>query len=82
MKQMLSLEIGFRFVSRHCCLLFSEVISAIASYKMNMALQWHIEIWLILPLAMMLLCALIGRYRLGYLCNLPPLQSLRELNQI
>ncbi|WP_409334623.1 hypothetical protein, partial [Acinetobacter baumannii] len=21
-------------------------------------------------------------YRLGYLCNLPPLQSLRELNQI
>ncbi|MFL1539226.1 ABC transporter permease [Acinetobacter baumannii] len=83
MKQMLSFEIGFLGLLAGivaCC--FAEVISAIASYKMNMALQWHIEIWLILPLAMMLLCALIGRYRLGYLCNLPPLQSLRELNQI
>ncbi|MFX6608646.1 FtsX-like permease family protein, partial [Acinetobacter baumannii] len=83
MKQMLSLEIGFLGLLAGivaCC--FAEVISAIASYKMNMALQWHIEIWLILPFAMMLLCALIGRYRLGYLCNLPPLQSLRELNQI
>ncbi|MCU4551781.1 FtsX-like permease family protein [Acinetobacter nosocomialis] len=83
MKQMLSLEIGFLGLLAGivaCC--FAEIISAIASYKMNMALQWHIEIWLILPLAMMLLCALIGRYRLGYLCNLPPLQSLRELNQI
>ncbi|MDR2249071.1 FtsX-like permease family protein [Acinetobacter sp.] len=83
MKHMLSLEIGFLGLLAGivaCC--FAEVISAIASYKMNMALQWHIEIWLILPFAMMLLCALIGRYRLGYLCNLPPLQSLRELNQI
>ncbi|WP_336975810.1 ABC transporter permease [Acinetobacter pittii] len=83
MKQMLSFEIGFLGLLAGivaCC--FAEVISAIASYKMNMALQWHIEIWLILPLGMMLVCALIGRYRLGYLCNLPPLQSLRELNQL
>ena len=28
-----------------------------------------------------LLCALIGRYRLSYLCDIPPLQSLREMNQ-
>ncbi|EXS22956.1 MULTISPECIES: ABC transporter permease [Acinetobacter] len=83
MKQMLSFEIGFLGLLAGivaCC--FAEVISAIASYKMNMVLQWHIEIWLILPLGMMLVCALIGRYRLGYLCNLPPLQSLRELNQL
>lgn len=83
MKQMLSFEIGFLGLLAGmvaCC--FAEVISAIASYKMNMAIQWHIEIWLILPLGMMLICALIGRYRLGYLCNLPPLQSLRELNQL
>ncbi|MFV5661158.1 FtsX-like permease family protein [Acinetobacter pittii] len=83
MKQMLSFEIGFLGLLAGivaCC--FAEVISAIASYKMNMAVQWHIEIWLILPLGMMLVCALIGRYRLGYLCNLPPLQSLRELNQL
>ena len=83
MKQMLSFEIGFLGLLAGivaCC--FAEVISAIASYKMNMAIQWHIEIWLILPFGMMLICALIGRYRLGYLCNLPPLQSLRELNQV
>ncbi|WNY32631.1 FtsX-like permease family protein [Acinetobacter calcoaceticus] len=83
MKQMLSLEVGFLGLLAGivaCC--FAEVISAIASYKMNMALQWHVEIWLILPIGMMLVCALIGRYRLGYLCNLPPLQSLRELNQL
>ena len=83
MKQMLSFEIGFLGLLAGivaCC--FAEVISAIASYKMNMAIQWHIEIWLILHLGMMLVCALIGRYRLGYLCNLPPLQSLRELNQL
>lgn len=83
MKQMLSFEIGFLGLLAGivaCC--FAEVISAITSYKMNMAIQWHIEIWLILPLGMMLVCALIGRYRLGYLCNLPPLQSLRELNQL
>ncbi|WP_025470361.1 ABC transporter permease [Acinetobacter pittii] len=83
MKKMLSFEIGFLGLLAGivaCC--FAEVISAIASYKMNMVLQWHIEIWLILPLGMMLICALIGRYRLGYLCNLPPLQSLRELNQL
>jgi putative ABC transport system permease protein len=49
--------------------------------KMNIALQWHPEIWLILPVAMMLICALIGRYRLSYLCDIPPLQSLREINQ-
>jgi len=24
---------------------------------------------------------LIGRYRLSYLCDIPPLQSLREINQ-
>ncbi|MBN6513122.1 ABC transporter permease [Acinetobacter pittii] len=83
MKQMLSFEIGFLGLLAGivaCC--FAEVISVIASYKMNMAIQWHIEIWLILPLGMMLICVLIGRYRLGYLCNLPPLQSLRELNQL
>ena len=83
MKQMLSFEIGFLGLLAGivaCC--FAEVISAIASYKMNMAIQWHIEIWLILPFGMMLVCALIGHYRLGYLCNLPPLQSLRELNQL
>ncbi|MBN6516097.1 FtsX-like permease family protein [Acinetobacter pittii] len=83
MKQMLSFEIGFLgLLAGIVACFFAEVISAIASYKMNMAIQWHIEIWLILPLGMMLVCALIGRYRLGYLCNLPPLQSLRELNQL
>lgn len=82
LKQMMSLEIGFiGFVAGVVSCLFAEVISAIASYKMNLAIQAHWEIWLILPILMTLLCALIGRYRLSYLCDIPPLQSLREINQ-
>ena len=82
LKQMMSLEIGFiGFVAGVVSCLFAEVISAIASYKMNLAIQAHGEIWLILPILMTLLCALIGRYRLSYLSDIPPLQSLREINQ-
>ncbi|RZF53712.1 FtsX-like permease family protein [Acinetobacter halotolerans] len=82
LKRMLSLEIGFiGLLAGIVACLFAEVISAIASHKMQMAVQWHPEIWLILPLTMMLICTLIGRYRLSYLCDIPPLQSLREINQ-
>lgn len=82
LKRMLSLEIGFiGLLAGVVACLFAEVISAIASYKMQMAIQWHAEIWLILPLSMLVVCTLIGRYRLSYLCDIPPLQSLREMNQ-
>lgn len=82
LKRMLSLEIGFiGLLSGVVACLFAEVISAIASHRMQMAVQWHPEIWLILPLSMMIICTLIGRYRLSYLCDIPPLQSLREMNQ-
>lgn len=82
LKRMLSLEVGFiGLLAGVVACLFAEVISAIASYKMQMTIQWHAEIWLVLPLAMLLVCTLIGRYRLSYLCDIPPLQSLREMNQ-
>ena len=82
LKRMLSLEVGFiGLLAGVVACLFAEVISAIASYKMQMAVQLHPEIWFILPLAMMLVCTVIGRYRLSYLCDIPPLQSLREINQ-
>ena len=82
LKQMMSVEIGFiGFMAGVVSCLFAEVISAIASYKMNLTIQAHGEIWLILPILMTLMCALIGRYRLSYLCDIPPLQSLREMNQ-
>lgn len=79
---MLSLEIGFiGFMAGVVSCLFAEAISAVACYRMGLAIQPHWEIWLILPLFMTLLCALIGRYRLSYLSDIPPLQSLREINQ-
>ena len=82
LKRMLTLEIGFMgLLAGIVACFFAELISAIASYRMNLSIQPHWEIWLILPLSMMLLCALIGRYRLSYLCDIPPLQSLREMNQ-
>ncbi len=82
LKTMMSLEIGFigLFAGIVSCL-FAEVISAIASYKMDLMIQPHWEIWIILPIFMTVLCALIGRYRLSYLSEIPPLQSLREMNQ-
>ena len=82
LKRMLSLEIGFMgFIAGIVACLFAEVISAVASYRMDLMLQPHWEIWLILPVFMTVLCAVIGRYRLSYLCDIPPLQSLREMNQ-
>ena len=82
LKQMMTLEIGFiGLLAGIVACLFAEVISAVASQKMNLMVQMHWEIWLILPVLMSILCALIGRYRLSYLCDIPPLQSLREINQ-
>ena len=82
LKQMMSVEIGFiGFMAGVVSCLFAEVISAVASYKMNLTIQAHLEIWLILPILMTVVCALIGRYRLSYLCDIPSLQSLREMNQ-
>ena len=80
LKNMMSLEIGFiGLLAGVVSCFFAEVISAIASYRMDMAIQLHWQIWLILPIVMTVLCAVIGRYRLSYLSEIPPLQSLREL---
>lgn len=82
LKNMLTFEIGFMgFIAGIVSCVFAEVVSAIASSRMDLPMQLHWEIWLILPMMMTLLCALIGRYRLGYLSHIPPLQSLREMNQ-
>ena len=81
LKNMMSLEIGLiGLLSGLVACIFAEVISAIVSYRMQMTVQLHWEIWIILPLVMAVLCALIGRYRLSYLSEIPPLQSLRELS--
>ncbi|ALH94059.1 ABC transporter permease [Acinetobacter equi] len=82
LKNMLTLEIGFMgFIAGIVSCIFAEVVSAIASSRMDLVMQLHWEIWLILPLSMTILCMLIGRYRLGYLSHIPPLKSLREMNQ-
>ena len=82
LKNMMTFEIGFMgFIAGIVSCVFAEVVSAIVSYKMDLVVQLHWEIWLILPFCMTLLCMLIGRYRLGYLSHIPPLKSLREMNQ-
>ena len=82
LKNMMTIEIGLiGLLSGLMSCIFAEIISAIASWRMNMELQLHAEIWLILPILMTVLCALIGRYRLGYLSETPPLQSLNALKQ-
>ncbi len=80
LKAMLSLEIGFigLLAGIGACIL-AEVLSLILAYKMEMPWHWHVQIWLILPPMMAIVCALIGRYRLSYLCDLAPLSALRDL---
>lgn len=81
MKWMLSFEIGFiGAIAGLVACLFAEVISAVVSHLMEIPIQPHAEIWLMLPLSMTVVCMLIGRYRLSYLSDLPPLQSLKELS--
>lgn len=81
LKNMLTMEIGFiGLIAGIVSCFFAEIISAIASYRMDMLIQPHWQIWLILPILMTVVCALIGRYRLSYLSDIPPLQSLREMN--
>lgn len=82
LKHLLSFEIGFiGLLAGIVSCFFAEVMSAISSYRMELSIQPHWQIWIILPVVMMVLCMLIGRYRLGYLSDIPPLQSLREMNQ-
>ncbi|WP_111895689.1 ABC transporter permease [Acinetobacter sp. MB5] len=58
--------------------LFAEVISAIASHKLQLSMQLHFGLWLSLPIGMAALSAVVGRYRLSYLTRITPLKSLRE----
>ena len=82
LKRMFSLEVGLMgLLAGIVACIFAELISALVSAQMGLSLQLHGQIWLILPILMAVLCALIGRYRLAYLCDIPPLQSLREMNQ-
>lgn len=82
LKRMMSVEIGLMgLVAGLVACLFAEVISAIVAYRMHLPIRLHGMIWLLLPVTMAFICALIGRYRLGYLAELPPLKSLRELSQ-
>lgn len=80
-RRMLTVELGLiGLLAGIVACLFAEVLSAVVANKMELTIQPHLEIWLILPLSMMILSALIGRYRLGYLSDIAPLQSLRDLN--
>ena len=81
LSRMMSIEIGLLgFLAGIVACIFAEVISAIVSVKMNIPMQLHWEIWFILPMLMLLICSVIGYYRLRYLADLSPLQSLREMN--
>lgn len=79
LKHMLSFEFGLlgAMAGIVACVL-AEIIAALLAQRMNMSPQWHGVIWLILPISMAVISALIARYRLSYLCDLAPLKSLRE----
>lgn len=81
LKRMLTIEFALLgAISGVIACICAEIIAALLAKQMNMAMQWHMMIWLVLPLGMAMLSGLIGRYRLGYLCDLAPLKSLREFD--
>ena len=80
LRRMLSIEIGLMgAVAGIAACVFAELMSAVVCMYMDLPVQFHVEIWLILPFAMTVLCGLIGRYRLGYLAELAPLQTLKSM---
>lgn len=81
LKRMLTLEFALLgAISGVIACICAEIIAALLAQQMNMAMQGHALIWLLLPLGMACISGLIGRYRLGYLCDLAPLKSLREFD--
>ena len=80
LKRMLSIEIGFiGLLAGIAACVLAEVISAIVAYKMGITWQLHMRLWLILPCAMTVICAVTGRYRLSYLAEIAPLTALRDV---
>lgn len=81
LKRMLTIEFALLgAISGFVACICAEVIAALLANQMNMAMQMHLFIWVFLPLGMACISGLIGRYRLGYLCDLAPLKSLREFD--
>ncbi|NLB31251.1 MAG: ABC transporter permease [Alcaligenaceae bacterium] len=77
----LSLEMAFiGAAAGFVAILFAEIIAAIAAYYLNLSWQAHGFYWLLLPLCMAFICALVGRYRLRRLWLQAPLQSLRTMD--
>lgn len=80
LKRMLMLEVGLiGLLAGVAACVLAEVMSTIVAYKMGIAWQLHLSLWFILPPAMAILCAVIGRYRLSYLAEIAPLTALRDL---
>ncbi|MBF7682051.1 FtsX-like permease family protein [Acinetobacter sp. B5B] len=80
-RRMMTIEFAcIGFTSGLTACLFAELIGFIASRQIGLSPQLHLELWLILPVIMTVLCAVIGRYRLNYLSNIAPLQSLRQID--
>ncbi|WP_343596770.1 FtsX-like permease family protein [Acinetobacter sp.] len=78
-KRMFSLEFGFiGACAGIIACIFAEVISAIAGYKLGLNMQFHLNLWLILPTSMTLMCILIARYCFRHIYQVSPLLALRE----
>lgn len=77
----LTLEVGaIGAAAGFTAMLIAELLSALAAHFFNLQWQLHGTYWLIVPLGMTVLCALIGRYRLRQLWLQAPLRSLRQID--
>ncbi|MEB3766235.1 ABC transporter permease [Acinetobacter sp. MD2] len=78
-KRLFSLEFGLiGFGAGILACIFAESLSAIAAYQFNLAFQLHAQIWLILPIGMLLLCILIARFHFRAIYKISPFVALRD----
>ena len=81
LKHYLTVELGaIGLAAGIISIAFAEVISWIVAWRMELSWSLHYPFWLILPLFMALVCAVIGRYRLKALWQITPLHSLRGMD--
>lgn len=78
-KRMFSIEFGFiGACAGIVSCIFAEAMSAIVGYKLDLNMQLHLSLWLILPLSMTIICIIIARYRFRQVYQVSPLLALRE----
>ncbi|MEB3754040.1 ABC transporter permease [Acinetobacter sp. MD2(2019)] len=78
-KRMFSIEFGFiGLCAGMLACLFAEAMGMVVALKLDLSMQLHASIWLVLPVFMMLLCLIIARFRFRAIYQISPMIALKS----